>query len=79
MIIMPETSKDAAFLVMDRLRRAIGAEEVAVLHGETVRITVSIGGAVFPEDGTSSEDLLVRADERLYRAKREGKNRVAFD
>jgi diguanylate cyclase (GGDEF)-like protein len=79
LIIMPETSKDAAFLVMDRLRSAIAAEEVEVLHGETVRITVSIGGAVFPEDGTSSEDLLVRADERLYRAKREGKNRVAFD
>jgi diguanylate cyclase (GGDEF)-like protein len=41
-------------------------------------ISVSIGGATFPEDGTSSEDLLVRADERLYRAKREGKNRVIF-
>jgi diguanylate cyclase (GGDEF)-like protein len=79
LIIMPETSKDNAFLVVDRLRSSIAAEEMQVLHGERVRITVSVGGAVFPEDGTSSEDLLVRADERLYKAKREGKNRVAFD
>lgn len=79
LIIMPETSKDNAFLVVDRLRSAIAAEEMQVLHGESVRITVSIGGAAFPEDGISSEDLLVKADERLYRAKREGKNRVIFN
>jgi diguanylate cyclase (GGDEF)-like protein len=79
LIIMPETSKDSSFLVVDRLRSAIAAEEIQVLHGERVRISVSIGGASFPEDGTSSEDLLVRADERLYTAKREGKNRVVFN
>lgn len=79
LIIMPETSKDSAFLVVDRLRSAIATEEIQVLHGERVRITVSIGGAAFPEDGSSSEDLLVKADERLYRAKREGKNRVVFN
>jgi diguanylate cyclase (GGDEF)-like protein len=78
LLIMPETSKDNAFLVVDRLRSAIAAEEMQVIDGEKVRITVSIGGATFPEDGTSSEDLLVKADERLYRAKREGKNRVIF-
>jgi len=78
LLIMPETSKDNAFLVVDRLRSAIAAEEMQVIDGEKVRISVSIGGATFPEDGTSSEDLLVKADERLYRAKREGKNRVIF-
>ncbi|HYM60439.1 MAG TPA: diguanylate cyclase [Thermoanaerobaculia bacterium] len=39
-------------------------------------VTVSIGVAVFPEDGAAPQELIGRADERLYQAKREGRNRV---
>ncbi len=78
LILMPETSKEQAFLVVDRLRKTIAATDMGMLEGERITITVSSGGATFPEDGTSPEDLLVSADERLYRAKREGKNRVSF-
>jgi len=73
LIIMPETTVDNVFLAVDRLRNTIAAEEMQVLYGVRVRITLNIGGAAFPEDGLSSEDLLVKADERPYRAKREGK------
>jgi diguanylate cyclase (GGDEF)-like protein len=39
-------------------------------------VTVSIGVAVCPADASSAEDLIRRSDQMLYRAKREGKNRV---
>ena len=40
-------------------------------------ITVSVGVAALPEHGVSSKDLLEAADAALYRAKREGRDRVA--
>jgi diguanylate cyclase (GGDEF)-like protein len=45
--------------------------------GIPLRPTISIGLAVHPEDGSASLDLVAKADAALYRAKREGKNRVA--
>ena len=41
-----------------------------------VRPTLSIGLATFPEDADSAASLLARADEALYRAKQQGRNRV---
>ncbi len=38
---------------------------------------ISIGAAAFPESAADAESLFQRADEALYRAKREGKNRVS--
>jgi len=46
------------------------------VSGSEVPITLSIGLAVFPSDGESAADLLARADQRLYAAKRAGRNRV---
>lgn len=78
LIIMPETIKEDAYAVLERLRSRIASEKIVLPGGEAVTITASFGGATFPEDGDSSDDLLVRADERMYRAKREGKNKVVF-
>ena len=51
---------------------------LATLDAEEVdRISVSAGLAVFPDDGATRDDLVERADERLYRAKQLGGNRVA--
>ncbi|MCP3866552.1 MAG: diguanylate cyclase [Gammaproteobacteria bacterium] len=49
-----------------------------VLAGNTrsLRVTVSVGGAVFPTDATSADQLIETADQMLYQAKRTGKNRV---
>jgi diguanylate cyclase (GGDEF)-like protein len=46
------------------------------LRRQTIEITVSIGVSSFPEDASVEEDLIKAADERLYRAKAEGRNRV---
>jgi diguanylate cyclase (GGDEF)-like protein len=44
----------------------------------TLFITVSIGVAVFPREGTTAADLISRADAALYHAKKHGKNQVAM-
>ena len=46
------------------------------MGGVVVKPTISIGVAGFPTDGRSTERLLKRADEALYRAKKEGRDRV---
>jgi two-component system cell cycle response regulator len=72
------TTLDAALVFADRIRVAI---EQHAFDYETKRlaITVSIGVATSTDPGvTSSNDLMARADAALYRAKREGRNRVAL-
>jgi diguanylate cyclase (GGDEF)-like protein len=78
LIIMPEIDKLAAVDVADRMRRNIENLEIEILDGDKVTVTASFGIAIFDEDGISPDDLLVKADERLYKAKWEGKNRVVY-
>ena len=77
-IIFPETSAGAARDAANRLREIVERRVFSLPQLEkTLRITVSIGIAVYPRDGTTSADLIARADAALYYAKKSGKNRVA--
>ena len=69
--ILPETPVEDALDVAERIRADIAAEPFA-----GGRVTVSLGVAEFPVHGRASEPLLAAADAALYRAKREGRNRV---
>lgn len=72
---LPETDAEEAFTASERVRVLL--EEGVFLHHERdLRITISMGISHFPDDGRDLEQLIQVADERLYRAKREGKNRV---
>ena len=77
MIILPEADRVTAANIINRLRRYIESLEVPVLKDKKVKTTASFGIATFPDDGISSDDLLIASDERLYKAKRRGKNTVA--
>jgi diguanylate cyclase (GGDEF)-like protein len=77
-IVMPEINKETAAHAAGRLREKISMEEIAIPDGGRITITISLGIASFPEDGDSSVDLLIAADDRLYKAKKEGKNRIIF-
>ena len=70
-ILLPETDTEGAMVVTERLRYTIAQFPFA-----PTGMTISIGVALFPEDGASVESLLVAADKRLYEAKRMGCNRV---
>lgn len=43
-----------------------------------LNVTISIGGAIYPENGLMCDELLASADDALYRAKQNGRNRVEF-
>jgi diguanylate cyclase (GGDEF)-like protein/PAS domain S-box-containing protein len=75
-IILPTADLNASHSRAERIRSKI--RELAVLHqGQSLgMITVSIGVATLPQHGTSPKDLLEAADAALYRAKREGRDRV---
>lgn len=75
--VMPGLSSEQAALVLERVRRAVA--EFPFASGELsqpINLTVSIGVATFPDDGSTPAVLIARADEALYEAKRLGKNRV---
>lgn len=76
-IILPETSAESAYGIINRLRMQIEGMEIMVVKNEKVKITASFGIATFPEDGMSSDDLIIASDERLYKAKNIGKNKIA--
>jgi diguanylate cyclase (GGDEF)-like protein len=48
------------------------------LLGHEIKLTVSVGGALYPDDGADTETLRRRSDQALYEAKRSGRNRVVF-
>jgi diguanylate cyclase (GGDEF)-like protein len=76
---LPEVDKQSAVHVLNRLRRDIEKHEIEITEGEKIRVTISFGVSNFQEDEVLPDDFLVKADERLYRVKREGKNRVVFE
>jgi diguanylate cyclase (GGDEF)-like protein len=78
-IIFPDTATAAARDAANRMRELIEKREFPLpALNRTLFITVSIGVAVYPRDGTTSADLISRADAALYHAKKNGKNQVAM-
>jgi diguanylate cyclase (GGDEF)-like protein len=75
-IVLPETPREGARVVANKLRRAVRGKPFVSDVGPDVKVTVSIGVAVYPEDGDSVEDLIQAADVAVYKAKRRGRDRV---
>jgi len=79
-IVMPETDMAVATIVAERLRRRIAAEPFAIQQGaRTIEATISIGIATLDTGDDNVAKILKRADQALYRAKRDGRNRVVAD
>jgi two-component system, cell cycle response regulator len=79
-IVMPETDLHVASMVAERLRRSIAGEPFAVNKAtKQIQVTISIGLATLELKGEAVGDVLKRADNALYRAKHDGRNRVVAD
>ena len=76
-VILPETDAAGAADKMEAIRRAVAALPIQLSgRSETQRETVSVGVASWPEDGAEIEAVLGRADARMFKAKKLGRNCV---
>jgi two-component system cell cycle response regulator len=79
-VVMPETDMAVATMVAERLRRRIATEPFAIQKGARhLEVTISIGIAALAGASDNASTILKRADQALYRAKRDGRNRVVPD
>lgn len=73
--VLPGANLEASQKVGNNLRKRLAASQVNLDNGESITLSVSIGVAML-ENGESLESLLTRADEVMYKAKQEGRDRV---
>jgi diguanylate cyclase (GGDEF)-like protein len=76
-ILLPHTLQDGAVQAAERLREAVGLINIP-WGDEHIAVSISTGLACACEPGESLQSLLKRADEALYQAKAEGRNRVVL-
>jgi two-component system, cell cycle response regulator len=76
-ILLPEADMEAARRKVESVRISVANTPIELPRSKkTVQVTISAGLASFPEDGEDASELFAAADERMFRAKREGRNRV---
>jgi two-component system cell cycle response regulator len=79
-LVMPDTDMALAYRIGERLRQIIASSPFdALSSSDQLEITISIGVASLLGASDTQEDILKRADQALYRAKRDGRNRVVAD
>ncbi len=76
-VVLPGTDAAGARRVADRVRSAVSGASRSLAKGRGVRVTASVGVATYPEDGTTTAEVLLAADRACYAAKRAGRDRVA--
>lgn len=74
-IVLPDTDSEGAAVFANRLREEIAAQMITSDNG-SFSVTLSLGVAAYPSDGTDRHGLIERADQALYYCKEHGRNRV---
>ncbi len=77
-ILLPETDAQGAWELAERIRQVVAAARVEIANTQ-VSVTVSIGISQRLDSDISEDEVIVRADNALYRAKSRGRNRVESD
>ena len=80
-VVLPDCRAESAFVLAEEVRKLIEDTEIGVTiatHKHNVSFRISAGIATYPSDANERVDLLRKADEALYRAKRLGRNRVCL-
>jgi len=79
-VVMPDTDIGVATMVAERIRRRVAGDMFAIHNGQkSIEVTISIGIAARSTPEDTAAMILKRSDEALYRAKRDGRNRVVAD
>ncbi|HPU16840.1 MAG TPA: diguanylate cyclase, partial [Polymorphobacter sp.] len=78
-VLMPDTDYRQAQSVAERVRMSVAERAFETAEPRPLTVTCSVGVALNEHQADTPEMILKRADVALYRAKREGRNRVVFD
>jgi HD-GYP domain-containing protein (c-di-GMP phosphodiesterase class II) len=78
MVILPATPPDRALVIGARIRDAVGDRQLRLPGGASVPLRASIGLSSCPVDGTTSAELIAKADAGLYQSKRHGRPSAAL-
>ena len=79
-VVLPNCSYTYGEVVAERIRHSMEDTPILLSSGQSLSLTVSVGGAYAPQWVRSEAAIWVeRADRQLYRAKREGRNRVCME
>ena len=74
-VVLPDTDLEGSRVVAERIRKSV-EKKLIKAYDSTLRVTLSIGLAMFPSDSKLLEELMDKADWALYRAKSQGRNCV---
>jgi diguanylate cyclase (GGDEF)-like protein len=77
-VLLPGTGAESAQRTAERIRGIVARAEHPLEDGRKVKVTISVGGCIYPQDAQNESHLLRMADKALYLAKEKGKNRVVF-
>ncbi|MEA3464481.1 MAG: GGDEF domain-containing protein, partial [Thermodesulfobacteriota bacterium] len=75
-VLLPYTNDEGALVLSERLRRWVSERRLIDNGDEPLNITISIGVSCFCPESEDVGTMMARADEALYRAKSNGRNRV---
>jgi len=75
-VLMTDCPRDKVLEVAERIRLTVQDHRFYLIDGQTLKITVSIGGAIYPDTIDDINLIVEKADSALYDAKRAGRNRV---
>jgi diguanylate cyclase (GGDEF)-like protein len=75
-VLLPETDPTGAYVLAEKIRLGVADLRVDVA-GSIIKPSISIGVVSYPEDGRTSDELMITADASMYRSKHAGRNRVS--
>ncbi|MCM8783452.1 MAG: sensor domain-containing diguanylate cyclase [Candidatus Omnitrophica bacterium] len=77
LVVLGDSGKERAIRFAEEIRERVD-REIFYLRREATHVTISIGIAIYPYDGKTKEEIIHKADECLYSAKAQGRNRIAY-
>ena len=77
-LILPDTDRQAAVSRLENVLQSIRSSTYLSSEGTPVQITASFGFAVYPEDGGTKKDILIAADNSMYKVKKSSKNGIGM-